>query len=340
MKEVKTVYSVFLPEKTIEIFLYYMGKKEEELPFELRIDDQDPDYLLTNECIYYERTARNTFKRLCKKDQVRIFDCGECLDPDLNLFDYAITYNYDLKCIDRVMKHFHPGRLKYRNDIVTHEQAINELHNKKEFCNFIYSNGKGHARRTELFEAICHYKQVDSLGRYLNNKKISEQWDTLAQMLDSSIILKKPYKFSIACENATYRGYISEKLETSLRAHTVPIYWGSPTVSEEFNEQAIINCHKYSSMGEVIERIRQIDEDDELWTNMVMQPWHTVEQYAMEEKYQKDFYLFFNHIFDQPLQEARRRGDGFHPEKYENYFLNGMPFDYKSIIKKVLGMSR
>ena len=45
--------------------------------------------------------------------------------------------------------------------------------------------------------------------------------------------MKKPYKFSIAFENAWYPGYTSEKIVTSMLAGTIPIYWGNPDISRE-----------------------------------------------------------------------------------------------------------
>ena len=103
-------------------------------------------------------------------------------------------------------------------------------------------------------------------------------WSELSRMI------KSKYKFSIASENARYKGYTSEKLLTSFEAHTVPIYWGNPYVTEEFNPEAFVNCMDYESFDEVVKRVKEIDEDDDLWAYMVSRQWQTDEQKKSSEQ--------------------------------------------------------
>ena len=55
-----------------------MGKKTEELPYRVVLDVNNPEYLIVNESIYYNREDNKRFKDLCKVAKIRIFDCGEC----------------------------------------------------------------------------------------------------------------------------------------------------------------------------------------------------------------------------------------------------------------------
>ena len=43
-------------------------------------------------------------------------------------------------------------------------------------------------------------------------------------------------------------------------------------IEEEYNPKAFINCHRFSSLDEVVAEIRRIDEDDDLWRSMVEEP--------------------------------------------------------------------
>ena len=122
--------------------------------------------------------------------------------------------------------------------------------------------------------------------------------------------MKANYKFSISMENAMYRGYTTEKLITSLKAHTVPIYWGDPAVTELINPKAIINCHDYDSFEEVIERVKEIDNDNDLWLDIVTQPWQTEEQRIKTLQIIEAHYEFMHNIFSQDIRAARRRPVG------------------------------
>ena len=72
-------------------------------------DDEDPDYVVMNVGIHlsnkYGWSYVDKFLKYAKnknRKRVFIFETEECVEPDLNIFDYAITYSSDLKCADRV----------------------------------------------------------------------------------------------------------------------------------------------------------------------------------------------------------------------------------------------
>lgn len=71
-----------------------------------------------------------------------------------------------------------------------------------------------------MFHKLSAFRFVNSLGPHLNNTPgdghRAEDWYA------SSIRMKKPYKFSIAFENAWYPGYTSEKIVTSMLAAPFP----------------------------------------------------------------------------------------------------------------------
>lgn len=314
-----------------------LGIRKESFPVEFVWEDEEPDVLIATELIYTDIFMYNKFCKLYNKARVCIYRAGECIAPDMNLFDYAIVLDKNLKCEDRIIKM--PTRLFFsdyifqkENVMVGKEAYIRRKIQDKKFCNYIYSNGFGHNNRTRIFHLLNDYKHVDSLGKYLHNTDDELKVDSglgFRLMIKECIEVKENYKFSVAFENATYNGYTSEKIFSSLEAHTVPIYWGNPLIGEEINPNAFINCHDFTSLEEVIEEVKRIDCDDELWIKMVCSPWKTKEQEERERVEIEEYYEYIEHIFTQPIDKARRRGEGFHPNRYQEWFFQTQANNYK-----------
>lgn len=302
--------------------------------FEFVWDEHNPDYLFVSEIIYYsiqQRKARKIFNKLIKNKPITIFFAGECIEPDFNIYDYAIVFDRKLSYGDRVsriptMKRYYPSVYKKSNDINDIDKAIEQLKAKRFFCNFIYSNGNAHEQREKIFQSISKYKFVHSLGRYLNNYQLKDE--NIVKTQDwrvQSIKIKELFKFSIAAENANYPGYVSEKLLTSFQAHTIPIYWGDPLVAEEFNKKAFIDCNDFDSLSELVKKIEEIDKNDELWLKMIQEPWQTEGQQINEEKEFIEYIKFIENIFKQEKKFAYRRAFGYHPEMYRLSFKDWYP---------------
>ena len=306
-------------------------------------DEENPDYIIVSDKCLHDFAARKVFRHYLKHNpnSVFIFFTYEVLEPDMNLFDYAFTWNPDHICGDRIGHNF-PYMYDFRNGILlsndlTREGAQLILHNNPRFCNFIYSHSSD--VRDRFFYALSGYKHVDSSGRYLNNTNI-EGSRTAKNWLDLSIVMKSGCKFSIAMENATYRGYTTEKIITSLQAHTVPIYWGDPAVAEYINPKAFINISDYSSFEEAIERVKEIDNNDELWLDMVTQPWQTEEQRAKTIESVSEYNRFLRSIFSQDIRQAKRVPQGTWPDNCRNNFNGVVAPVYKAVKSKILGAPR
>lgn len=329
MKTVK-IYCLHPFCKDVESTLRYM--RLESLKFNFEWSPTRPDYLIASEHVYTNKAIYKEFKKLFPLAGVVIFYAAEAMSPDFNLFDYAIGFDGNLKNGDRFVQ-LPPPYIMFRgflpqqfNEISTDEEALNLLSEKKRFCNFLYSNWMAHPNRDKLFYILSSYKRVDSLGKHLNNVG-TKGTGFVGHALDC-IKLKSPYKFSIACENATYLGYTSEKLLTSLAAHTVPIYWGDPEIVRNINPDCFINCNGFDSLEEVIDVVKEIDEDDERWAHMVAAPWRTQEQIVYHEKRYSDYISFFENIFTQDVNYARRIPDGTFPRRARDFFRHANPVHY------------
>jgi len=285
--------------------------------FDFVFDETDPEYLLVGEHLYVEADRMRRLFKLDDGSRLVIFHNGEAVAPDMNICDYAYVFDRDAKLGDRVCRiptsdYFDVDERFGERTAVDPDE---ELARKTGFCNFIYGNPRAHPRRDQLFHLLGTYKRVDALGPHLNNcgnppTRGHGDWHK------KLVAEKRPYKFSIASENAAYPGYVSEKLTSSFRAHTVPIYWGDPTVAEEYNPEAFINANGLTD-EELLAAVRRVDEDDELWKKMVAAPHQTPEQVRRSQEDAAHVAAFALRVFDErPVSEKRRRPSGYWNDIY------------------------
>lgn len=244
----------------------------------------DPDYVI------YSGFGNDHLKYDC----VRIFFTGECVTPDFNECDYAIGF-------DRLSFGDRYARIPLYN-ILHYKKKYQGLKNRKAFkledvkgrgfCSFVVSNCFTKDRRDIFFEQLSKYQKVASGGRYKNNIG--------GAVLDKAAFLKK-YKFNIAFENSSYDGYATEKIMEAFAAGVVPIYYGDPRIAEDFNPHAFINASDYSDFDSVIERVKQIDADDNLYLSMLNAP------IVQPDASIVDLDSFLLPIFERPLIDANRR---------------------------------
>ncbi|QDV14249.1 Glycosyltransferase family 10 (fucosyltransferase) [Rosistilla oblonga] len=90
-------------------------------------------------------------------------------------------------------------------------------------------------------------------------------WERKQQLL-------KAYRFNFALENTIAPNYVTEKLWDSIRARSLPIYWGQAAVDSVFPEDSYIDCRAFSgperlfayinrmSSAEIAERVNRCIE--------------------------------------------------------------------------------
>lgn len=246
-----------------------------------------PDYLFYS--VYGNK--HHTF------DGIRIFFTGENVVPNFNYCDYAFGFHH-IEFEDRYMRL--PLWRTYTKDLqkaLDKPQRDADAVNRK-FCCMVISNIKQtDGFREEFFEKLSAYKQVDSGGKYKNN---------VGGSVPDKYEFQKDYKFSLAFENVAVRGYCTEKILDSFAAGTIPIYYGDETVVQDFNPKAFINCHDYASIDEVIEKIKQLDNDEDAYLQMLNEPAFVGGK--LPDKYSDETILkFLSNIIEQPLEKAGRR---------------------------------
>jgi len=274
-----------ITEKAIKDFALYriLSKR-----FDLEIT-KNPDFLI------YSAMSRNYLKYNC----VRIYYTGENTRPNFNECDYAFSFdypvterNYRLPLYKTYLDSF---------DIVKNSaRDVNSIISEgRKFCNFLYSNKRAKIRN-DFFHSLSQYKSIDSGGKVLNN---------LGYFVDDKHEFLRNYKFTIAFENEAYPGYTTEKILHAFAADSIPIYWGNPLVDRDFNPKSFINCNDYGSFEEVIDKIIEIDNNDDLYRQYLNEPAFTdnVEnEYVNEENILNRFEEIFK---NQGIEKVARKTD-------------------------------
>jgi alpha(1,3/1,4) fucosyltransferase len=76
----------------------------------------------------------------------------------------------------------------------------------------------------------------------------------------------------IAFENSSYPGYTTEKMFEPMLVRSIPIYWGNPLVGKDFNTAAFVNYYDCRNDKELLERVIELDQRDDLYLSMLEQP--------------------------------------------------------------------
>lgn len=144
---------------------------------------------------------------------------------------------------------------------------------KTMFCSFVCSNDRwrdprsrgvcGLAERIQFFDLLSKYKPINSGGRIRNN---------IGSRIEEKLPFIEPHKFTIAFENASYPGYVSEKIVDAMVSLSIPIYWGSPEIDDDFDTQSIIVATGRRPT-DVIDEVIALDRDDSAYLAKLRRPW-------------------------------------------------------------------
>ena len=183
----------------------------------------------------------------------------------------------------------------------THLEKINQLieikkqklyMQKSKFCAFIVANGN-EPNRIKFFHKLSKYKKVDSYGLILNNTKVpielmkkykfkdvtledamnTLQYSTVSNAYQLNQELLQSYKFVICFENTYANDYITEKLTNVMMANSIGIYRGAKNISEFFNTKSFINYDDYKTYDKMIEKIIELDKDDNKYQEILREPF-------------------------------------------------------------------
>lgn len=281
--------------KTVRVkFADYYGVKPEDTWayrilskfYDVRVVERNPEYLIDGGLGQ---------DHLDCPDAVRIVFVGESYVPDFNQFDYAVGFD-DLTFGDRYLRiplfAFY-GDFRKLCALPPLAPADKDALLNRGFCSFVVSNEDGDPARIEFFRRLSKYKPVASGGKLLNNVG--------GRVADKSAFIAQ-YKFNIAFENSVVPGYTTEKVMEPLAVRSVPIYYGNLDIAADFDPACMVRVASRDDMDRAIEEIVRLDQDDAAYLAKLSAPT-SVRPFAWYEARLTDF---LRHIFDQPLDAARR----------------------------------
>jgi len=139
---------------------------------------------------------------------------------------------------------------------------------KKNICAII-SNGNS-IKRNYFLDKLESKVHIDYAGKFRNNvERIEGTYNS-----DKILNFYSEYKFIIALENTKQETYITEKIINGFLSKTIPIYWGSNSITDYFNEDRFINIPNLndSSINIAIDKIISIINNDEEYLRIVNEP--------------------------------------------------------------------
>jgi hypothetical protein len=229
--------------------------------YDVTVDNENPKYLIFGDGNFgYEH---NKFNGRAKK----IFYTGENVRPSYDTYQNAITFDFEnssrhyrlpLYVIDMWSAVHYENWTKDYLQIHNRDLGDPEENWNRKFCSYVQSNPTSSVRNN-FFPRLCEYKNVDAAGPHMNNIGYVIPRDKLGYKID----FLKQYKFNMAFENASYPGYVTEKILNAFQSNTVPIYWGSDNlVHRDFNKKSFINCQDFETFSQVIRYIKHLDSNE------------------------------------------------------------------------------
>jgi hypothetical protein len=135
------------------------------------------------------------------------------------------------------------------------------LEGRKKFC--VAFIGKAYPFRMHAISAISKIGKVDVFGGIAR--------DTRQTRAEEKFEISQNYKFVFAFENDLYPGYVTEKVPEAWATGAVPLYWGSDPAGY-LNRKSFINLADFPTLEDFIERVREVDQNDELWSQYALEP--------------------------------------------------------------------
>jgi hypothetical protein len=245
--EVKVKYVDFWPGFQPET--YYIHRMLLNSGYNIILDEINPDIVIGS--VFGNQIVDWSHK-------TRIFYTGENIKPDFNKYEYFMGFEFSDD--ERILRlpiyqlHWGNAQLEERNYFFDKKLTLN----RNKFCAFIHSNPNASKRNDFLFK-LSNYKKVDSGGMAFNN---------IGYKVENKLEWLKDYKFCMCFENYSEYGYLTEKLLEGMMGGCIPIYWGSESCKEEFNSKSFLNWHDYNNDEELINKIIELDQNDDLYQKM------------------------------------------------------------------------
>ena len=194
----------------------------------------------------------------------KVFYSGEPISHRIDA-DFNITFDESNAINTRL-----PLWVCYFDETLLTSNSDRVISKRDKFCSYIATQPGFENNRQRFVEMLSSkYKQVDCGGKHLNNIDGAIPPGTNAS---GKIEHNKQYKFAVAFENKQHPGYVTEKICDAYKSGCIPIYWGTPDVTKDFNPSTFINANDFPDFDALIDHIRRVDCDDELYASYFKEP--------------------------------------------------------------------
>jgi hypothetical protein len=245
--------------------------------FKVIITDDKPDILFHSVDYFNEKNHLKYNNEKTKK----VFYTGENQSANYNDSHFSFTFentederNYRLPLWALHLNWFDVPYNEDRDQSYLYsvdkflKKDLSNLKDKKWFCSFVATQPKG--KRVDFLPKLMSKKNVHCGGGLYNN--IGGLLDGRGDQ-ENKINFLNYFKFNISFENTSNCGYVTEKIIQPMFTNTIPIYWGAPDVINDFNEKSFINCHRFKNDEELIDYILEIDNNQNLYDEILNESW-------------------------------------------------------------------
>lgn len=295
-------------------FTYFISVLENE--YEVIIDSENPDIVFYSNMYFSTNEIDLATNRLAKshdfygKNVKKIFCSGEMVSSHMDIISSGENYfaigphPCDHPRYLRMQLHnttsawglFHESKLVPHpyNWLTSQRNGQEILQNKKHFCGVVQNSSIPY--RVELFNELSKYKFVRASGGWITNvpsDEVTIQYPVIdGEGYKSKVEFLSSCKFSIQVQSSNLPYFTHEKMIHAFAAKTIPIFFGNDKILEDgFNPESFINCHDYESMSDIVDKIKEIDNNDEMFKYMITQPYF--QNNLLPEYFHPDYILSF-----------------------------------------------
>ena len=121
-----------------------------------------------------------------------------------------------------------------------------------------------------------------------------------------------------------------------MMVNSVPIYYGDPLISNDFNMRSCVHLRDYKDFNDAIEAIISLDKDDALYMAKLNEHWFSYEN--IKQRYYNAIDHFFTNIFEKDKQDAVRISNYGFACRYRKEMIRTQPWSTTMLIEKGYGL--
>ena len=168
-------------------------------------------------------------------------------------------------------------------------RALNEIRNFDDFISYLkkvkdlFLFQTNYSKKVNLKKIFLHYKKYQILNNFIIEDNIEiggANWDfkhNIPQEFRKNFInfhkyfkVKKgektnfinKYKYCLCIENVQLDGYITEKILDSMKAMTIPIYYGALNIEKYIPSKCFINFNNFQNFEELSKYLRNLKQTE------------------------------------------------------------------------------